>query len=54
MKSTLEIVKGVHPGKMIERELLKRKINKRQFALSINEYPQTLGRSEERRVGKEC
>ena len=43
MKSTLEIVKGVHPGKMIERELLKRKINKRQFALSIDEYPQTLG-----------
>ena len=43
MKSTLEIVKGVHPGKMIERELLKRKTNKRQFALSINEHPQTLG-----------
>ncbi len=43
MKTTLEIVKGVHPGKMVERELLKRKISKRQFALSIDEYPQTLG-----------
>lgn len=43
MKTKLEILKGVHPGKMIERELLKRNISKRQFALSINEYPQTLG-----------
>ena len=43
MKTTLEIVKGVHPGKMIERELLKKNISKRQFALSIGEYPQTLG-----------
>ena len=43
MKTTLEIVKGVHPGKMIERELLKKNISKRQFALSVGEYPQTLG-----------
>jgi plasmid maintenance system antidote protein VapI len=43
MKSLLEIVKGVHPGKMIQRELLKRNISKRQFALSIDEHPQTLG-----------
>ena len=43
MKSKLDILKGVHPGKFIERELLKTKISKRQFALSINEYPQTLG-----------
>lgn len=43
MKTTLEIVKGVHPGKMIERELLKKNISKRQFALSIDEHPQTLG-----------
>ena len=42
MKTLLEIVKGVHPGKMIERELLKKKISQRQFALSINEHPQTL------------
>jgi len=43
MKSKLDILKGVHPGKFIERELLKTKISKRQFALSINEHPQTLG-----------
>lgn len=40
---TLDIVKGIHPGKMVERELKKRKINNRQFALMIDEYPQTLG-----------
>jgi len=43
MKTTLDIVKGVHPGKMIERELQKKNISKRQFALSIDEHPQTLG-----------
>ena len=42
MKTLLEIVKGVHPGKMIERELLKKNISQRQFALSIDEHPQTL------------
>ncbi|SEA69160.1 Plasmid maintenance system antidote protein VapI, contains XRE-type HTH domain [Flavobacterium gillisiae] len=40
---TIDIIKGIHPGKMVERELKKRNINKRQFALSIDEYPQTLG-----------
>jgi plasmid maintenance system antidote protein VapI len=40
---TLDIIKGVHPGKIVERELKKRDINKRQFALLIGEYPQTLG-----------
>jgi addiction module HigA family antidote len=39
----LDIIKGIHPGKMVERELKKRNINKRQFALLIGEYPQTLG-----------
>lgn len=39
----LEIIKGIHPGKVIERALLQRKISKRKFALSINEHPQTLG-----------
>jgi antitoxin HigA-1 len=43
MKTTLDIIKGIHPGKMIERELQKKNISKRQFALSIDEYPQTLG-----------
>ncbi|WP_367769479.1 plasmid maintenance system antidote protein [Flavobacterium sp. WC2421] len=40
---TIDIIKGIHPGKMVERELKKRNINKRQFALSIGEYPQILG-----------
>jgi addiction module HigA family antidote len=40
---TLDIVKGIHPGKMVEGELKKRNINNRQFALMIDEYPQTLG-----------
>lgn len=43
MKTKLDILKGIHPGKIIERELQKRNISKRQFALSIDEYPQTLG-----------
>lgn len=42
MVNTLEIVKGIHPGFMLERELKKRKLSKGQFALSIREYPQTL------------
>lgn len=41
--NNLEIIKGIHPGKVIERELLQRKISKRKFALSIHEFPQTLG-----------
>ncbi|WP_367752716.1 transcriptional regulator [Flavobacterium sp. WC2430] len=40
---TIDIIKGIHLGKMVERELKKRNINKRQFALSIGEYPQNLG-----------
>jgi addiction module HigA family antidote len=43
MKTIIDIIKGVHPGKFIERELNKRNINKRQFALSIGEHPQTIG-----------
>ncbi|MDO8316983.1 MAG: helix-turn-helix domain-containing protein, partial [Flavobacterium sp.] len=40
---TIDIIKGIHPGKIVERELKKRNINQRQFALSIGEHPQTLG-----------
>lgn len=42
MEATLKIVKGVHPGLILERELRKRNILQRQFALSIHEYPQTI------------
>ena len=43
MKTILDIIKGVHPGKFVERELKKHNFNQRQFVLSINEHPQTLG-----------
>jgi antitoxin HigA-1 len=43
VKTKLDILKGIHPGKIIERELLKTHTSKRQFALSVGEYPQTLG-----------
>jgi plasmid maintenance system antidote protein VapI len=42
MKLEIDIIKGVHPGFILERELKKRKLRKGQFALSLHEYPQTL------------
>ena len=42
MKSKLEILKGIHPGILIDKELKKRKILGGRFAIAINEYPQTL------------
>jgi plasmid maintenance system antidote protein VapI len=42
MKSKLEILKGIHPGILIEKELKKRKIPNGRFAIAINEFPQTL------------
>jgi len=42
MAMTLDIVKGIHPGLILERELKRRKITQGKFALSIQEYPQTL------------
>lgn len=42
MHPPLQVIKGVHPGIVLERELRKRKLPKGRFAMSINEYPQTL------------
>ncbi|MFH0756172.1 MAG: plasmid maintenance system antidote protein [Bacteroidota bacterium] len=42
MKTELSIVKGIHPGYILERELKKRHLQKGPFAISLNEYPQTL------------
>ena len=42
MKS-IELIKGLHPGFFLERELKARNLAKAPFALSIGEYPQTLG-----------
>ena len=43
MINNIEILKGVHPGVVLERELQKRNLSKGRFALTINEYPQTIG-----------
>lgn len=42
MKRRLDILKGIHPGVFIGKELKKRKIPSGRFAIAINEYPQTL------------
>ena len=43
MNNELSIIKGLHPGFYLERELKRRRLGKARFALSIQEYPQTLG-----------
>ena len=42
MKTKLSIIKGIHPGLILERELKQRHLSKGPFALSLQEYPQTL------------
>jgi antitoxin HigA-1 len=42
MKNNISIIKGVHPGIILERELKRRKLPKGRFALEVNEYPQTV------------
>ena len=42
MKKYLNILKVIHPGFVLERELKKSQIRKGSFALQIQEYPQTL------------
>jgi len=42
MYSILKYIKGIHPGKIIDRALKKQNINQRQLAISINEHPQTI------------
>jgi len=41
MKTQLDILKGTHPGLVLARELKNRNIGKSQFAISLQEYPQT-------------
>jgi plasmid maintenance system antidote protein VapI len=41
-KKGLSIIKGIHPGFILERELKQRHLSKGPFALSLKEYPQTL------------
>ena len=42
MKTELSIIKGIHPGLILERELKQRHMHKGPFAISLDEYPQTL------------
>lgn len=44
MKSYLLKYKGIHPGIILDRELKKRSIKERPFALSLGEHPQTLNK----------
>lgn len=39
----IELLKGIHPGVVLERKLKEKKLQKGPFAISIREYPQTLG-----------
>jgi plasmid maintenance system antidote protein VapI len=42
MKSAIHILKGIHPGIILEKELKQRKLGKSRFAISLQEFPQTL------------
>ncbi|MBW8244825.1 plasmid maintenance system antidote protein [Muricauda oceani] len=42
MTSYTEKYRGIHPGRVLEREFKKRSLKQRPFALSIDEHPQTL------------
>jgi plasmid maintenance system antidote protein VapI len=42
MDNIAEKYRGIHPGAVIDRELKKRKLAQRPFALSILEHPQSL------------
>lgn len=42
MNTLIDKYKGIHPGKILERLLKQKGISQRPFALSIDEYPQTI------------
>jgi len=42
MEKLISKFKGIHPGIILERELKRKGFKKGPFALSLNEYPQTL------------
>lgn len=43
MKTETSLIRGIHPGLILDRELKQRHLHKGPFAISINEYPQTIG-----------
>ena len=42
MFNEISIIKGIHPGLVLERKLREKKLKKSRFAITIKEYPQTL------------
>ena len=42
MKTDFSLIKGIHPGLILERELKQRHLHKGPFAISLQEFPQTL------------
>ena len=42
MQHEIDILKGIHPGFVLERKLKEQNLKKGQLALSIDEYPQTI------------
>ena len=42
MKNEIEILKGLHPGFILERKIREQKIRKGKLAIDCREYPQTL------------
>ncbi|MBW8200280.1 hypothetical protein [Flagellimonas abyssi] len=53
MVSYAEKYKGIHQGLILERELKKKSLKQRPFALSINEHPQTINAIVKGRRGKQ-
>jgi len=51
MKTLIEKYQGIHPGLVLERELKKRKLRKRGFAIALKEHPQTLNEITKARRG---
>ncbi|MFT4169416.1 MAG: hypothetical protein QM653_09900 [Dysgonomonas sp.] len=49
MLPSIEQIKGVHPGYILERELRERHITKKAFAALIGEYEQVIGEITKRR-----
>lgn len=42
MWKEISIIKGIHPGIILDRKLKEKKLKKSRFAIAISEYPQTL------------
>lgn len=42
MLEHLEIIRGIHPGLILDRELKRRSLKKKQFAAAMNEHLQTI------------